>query len=195
MTTLVHTCPEGPSGKQTELLTPSDRIRSRILTLDSSLVDNVSDVPGATVTEALDALLSGSVAATPLAQVIGWAPPPAGNSQPLVLLPTDHLPGLYEIAWCAVIRVAALTGATMQGVLTHDSIVGAESRQLFNTGSWVNVGTSLQNGGTQAGTLRQATIFSAGTAPITITFSSGAVTGDPLANLYGAARLIAASAP
>jgi hypothetical protein len=193
MTTLVHTCPDGPSNQQIDLLTPNNQKRSRVLTLDSSLVDNVSTVPGATVTQALDSLSGSAVALAPLARVNGWAPPPAGNTQALQLLPAGHAPGLYSIAWSVIVRVAAASGASLQATLTWTSVLGAELRALFNSGVLSSTGTLLQYGTTvQTGTGRQVPIWTEGTTAITINFASGAVTGAPIIDLFGAAIRIAA---
>ncbi len=129
------------------------------------------------------------VTAAPMQSQIGWSPATGTNSNTLTLLAAGHPAGIYSIDYVAVIRTVGV-GASLSTTLTWNSpTFGAESKQL-QVSSWATLGTVLSANGSSAGP-KNIAIMSDGTAAITITWNSGAVTGPPVADLYAGARLLA----
>jgi hypothetical protein len=171
--------------------------------LTSDDIANASAVAGASVTAALDALLTAvaalqaDVAAlqpAPIVSQIGWAPATGGLSNVLTLLAAGHPPGIYEIGWVAIVRTLAATGNVLTNTVTWSSPgFGAESKGGLAAGSWIAaLGTVAAGAGNASGTARQLAIHSDGSAAITLQYSAGALTGNPVADLYGCAHLVGA---
>ncbi len=203
MTTLVHTSPEGPAGQQISLLTATTRARSLVQTLDSTLVDNVSLVAGATVTAALNnlsttigalnsnqVLNASSVAGVTVTDALQTIDAKAagiqlawlaagGSSNVITALPAGHRAGIYTVGVALLFNVTG--GGTANLTIAGTSpIVGATS--IVPTGLALT-GASTNNHITR-------TFASDGSAAITCQLAGVGVTGNPSVNIYCGAVLI-----
>jgi hypothetical protein len=125
---------------------------------------------------------------------IGWTPPIGlnSNSNLLVLAAAGHPAGLYEISSVMVVRTQPLASLTASSTLAWSSpTVGAESKALASGLQWQTAGTIMNGAGNAAGTTRQASIMSDGSADITLQYASGVVVTTCVADLYASARRVA----
>ncbi len=173
---------------------PGARIGSSGPFATSDDIANASGVAGVDVTAALDALAAAVAALqpAPIASQIGWTPPTGTSSNVLTLVAAGHPPGLYDISWTAIIRTTG-TGSALGNTLTWHSPAGAESRALASSTSWAALGTIVTGAGNALASPRKIAVYSDGTADIALQFTAGAISaGNPVADLYASARLIAA---
>jgi len=207
MTTLVHTSPEGPAGQQLSLITSAARARSQVLTLDSSLVDNVSLVAGTTVTQALNNL-SGTIGALNSNQVLNASTvagvtvtdaldalnPSAAvriigytAAAPLVvqMLPAGHTPGYYLLSLAAIIRTAAATGTITRSYQFSTPTLGAT--QIAGFGA-----VAITALGPPAGSFTTLSAYSDGVSAVTVTLTPAAVTGAPVIDVTAKATFLGA---
>jgi len=146
---------------------------------------NASEVEGDTATAALDALFEVAKPST-LARLIGSNLSADVN---LILLPAGHAPGFYAVGAFVVVRAVAAAGS-LNRVFSCNGPGGVAGTTVSSTSGTLLQSLSWGPGGAGTQWFPLACLLSDGSANIVASFTRLAVTGTPLVDFYGFARLM-----